>query len=203
MKLSVLIPAYNPGFRLRDMLENLEAQIKRYKRPDVEIIVVDDGSDEPATWVKEYPHVRYKRQKNGGEPKARNTLLAMAKGEYIQFLDCDDEIQGNCLDAIFGNIDAGYDWVAYDWVCDGHKEWAYQNEGILMTNCAVWAYTFRREFIGNERFDESLKTGSDQDWLKRVLRDDVKHRRDHKIFYNYLWAENVNSLCHRKARGEL
>lgn len=201
MKLSILIPAYNPGKRLRGLLEQLKAQITEY--PNVEIIVIDDGSDEDICWVKEYPSVRYKRQKNGGEGNARNALLKMAKGEYIQFLDADDEIFGNCLSVIFGNINAGYDWVSYDWVCDGSKEAAYQNKGILMVNCAVWAYTFRKSFIGGVKFDETLKTGCDQVWLKQVLTDESKHRHDNSVFYNYLWMENVNSLCHKKARGEI
>ena len=201
MKLSILIPAYNPGHRLREMLDSLKAQMEEY--PSVEIIVADDGSKNDVSWLKEYPGIVYKRKRHGGEAKTRNALLSLAKGEYIQFLDCDDEIFDNCLSTIFANIDAGYQWVSYDWLCDGHKEWALQNKGILMVNCAVWAYTFSRAFIGNAKFDEALQTGSDQVFLKSLLTDDSKHRHDHSVFYNYLWAENVDSLCHRKMRGEL
>lgn len=201
MKLSILIPAYNPGHRLREMLDALRKQMVEY--PDVEIIVVDDGSTNDVAWLKAYPGIIYKRKRHGGEGKTRNALLSLAKGEYIQFLDCDDEIFGNCLSVIFGNINDGYDWVSYDWLCDGSKEAAYQNKGILMVNCAVWAYTFRKSFIGGVKFDETMKTGSDQVWLKQVLTDESKHRHDNSVFYNYLWIENVNSLCHKKARGEI
>ena len=197
--LSVLIPAYNPGPYLKDILDSVINQMKEY--PKVEIVVVDDGSTEDLSWVKDYP-VKYRRKRNGGEPSARNVCLSMAKGEYIQFLDADDDIYPNFLSVVFDNMTKGYDWVSYDWECDRHKEWALQNENTLMVNCAVWAYTFRTDFIGEEKFDETMKIGCDIDWLMRVLKD-TNHFHDHRIFYNYCWARNENSLCHKKARGEI
>lgn len=198
--LSVLIPAYNPGPWLKVILDSVLEQMKEF--PKTEIVVVDDGSTENLSWVKEYP-VKFRRKRNGGEPAARNVCLDMAKGEYIQFIDADDEIYPNFLSVVFDNMEKGYDWVSYDWECDKHKEWALQNEGILRINCACWAYTFRADFIGETRFDESLRIGCDQPWLDAVLKEDSKHYHDHRIFYNYCWARNENSLCHKKARGEI
>ena len=199
--LSIIIPAYNPDEWLKKMLDSIKAQMKGY--PDVEIIVVDDGSKNDVSWLKSYDGIKYKRQRNKGAAAARNTGLGMVTGEYIQFLDADDEIYDNFLPVVFANIREGYDWVAYDWECDKHKEWALQNKGELAVNCAVWAYTFRTDFIGNSRFDASMNYGSDIVWLRENLRDDCKHRHDHSIFYNYRWDGNDNSICHRKLRGEL
>ena len=199
-QLSVLIPAYNPGKWLYGIVDALNRQMMEY--PDVEIIIVDDGGTENMNWVRDFPQVRYFWQDNAGEPSARNWCLDMARGEYIQFLDADDEIKGNCLSVIFDNIAGGYDWVSYDWECDGSTKGAQQNHDQLMINCAVWAYTFRRSFIGSQRFDEKLLVGCDTEFLGRVLRDDCRHRHDHRVFYNYRWSGNDNSLCHRKLRGE-
>lgn len=198
--LSVLIPAYNPGPRFRGLIEGIEAQIANY--PDTEIIVADDGSTEDISWVFQYPHVRYIRLDHSGEPTTRNVLLDSAVGEFISFVDADDDVSSEYLAIVYDNMLAGYDWVSYDWTCDGRKEWAYQNKGTLMINCAVWAYSFRREFIGGIRFNTSMYTGGDVDWLPRVLRDDCKHYHDHRIYYNYRWMGNDNSICHRKLRGE-
>lgn len=199
--LSIIIPAYNPPKKwLKAMLESLHTQAAKYP---IEVIVVDDGSAEDVTWVTAYPEVIYIRQKNGGAASARSTGLDLAKGEYITFLDADDEIKGNYLDIIFENHRAGYDWVSYDWTCDGHKEWAKQLKEPLMVNCAVWAYSFRSDFIGDKRFNTDWPLGEDREWLKRVLRDDCKHKHDHRIFYNYRWMGNENSLTHRKHRGEI
>lgn len=199
--LSIIIPAYNPDDWLRGILETLKKQMIQY--PSVEIIVVDDGSTVDVSWVKEYPNVRYSFKDNGGEPTARNHGLEMVTGEYITFIDCDDEIYDNYLAVVFENMRAGYDWVSYDWECDRHREWAVQNKNTLMVNCAVWAYSYRTEFIGNTQFDNSLKLGCDVEWLGRLLRDDCKHCHDHRVIYNYRWNGNENSLCHRKLRGEI
>lgn len=200
--LSIIIPAYNPpGDYLRKLLEALAAQSADY--PDFEVIVIDDGSEESLAWVKEFPFVRFRRKRNMGVGAARNTGLMLARGEYIAFLDCDDEILENYLAVVFENMREGYDFVSYDWLCDHHQEWAVQAKGSLMVNCAVWAYSFRADFIGDARFREDMKCGSDVKWLKRILRDDCKHKHDNRVFYNYRWMGNDNSICHRKLRGEL
>lgn len=198
--LSIIIPAYNPEIWLRRILDSLTEQMKDY--PNTEIIVVDDGSTNDVEWLKKYPGIKYRRKRNGGDAAARETGLSMAKGEYISFIDCDDEINPEYLAIVFGNMREGYDWVAYDWTCDGHKEWAHQNVGKLMLNCAVWAYSYRRDFIGDTKFDTSLRTGSDVKWLGRLLTEDSKHKHDERILINYRWAGNDNSICHRKLRGE-
>lgn len=199
--LSIIIPAYNTGKWVRGQLDQLKAQMSEY--PNVEIIVVDDGSSEDMSWVKDYPNAILKRKRNGGAASARNAGLDLAHGEYITFLDSDDEIYDNYLSIIFENMRAGWDWVSYDWHCDGHKEWAEQTNDPLMINCAVWAYSFRAEIIGDNRFIEKMVLAEDQEWLHRVLKPDCKHFHDHRIFYNYRWIGNDNSVVHRYLRGEL
>ena len=199
--LSVIIPAYNTGKWVRGQLNQLKAQMSEY--PNVEIIVVDDGGSEDMGWVKDYPNAVLKRKRNGGAASARNAGLDLAHGEYITFLDSDDEIYDNYLSIIFENMRAGWDWVSYDWHCDGHKEWAEQTNDPLMINCAVWAYSFRAEIIGDNRFIEKMVLAEDQEWLHRVLKPDCKHFHDHRIFYNYRWIGNDNSVVHRYLRGEL
>lgn len=201
IKLSVLIPAYNPGKWLRGILDVLKSQIGKY--PDTEIIVVDDGSDEDLSWVADYPNVVYERQPNRGEPSARNHLLKLTHGEYIQFIDADDEIYDNCFDVIYSNIAEGYDYVSYEFDTDHDQKRSYHNYGQLLVNCPVWAYTIRTGFIYGNWFDEKLLTGCDVEYLLRVLREDAKHKHDERVFYNYRWDGNENSLCHKRLRGEI
>ena len=200
--LSVLIPAYNPDKTiLRGILEKLKKQMQEY--PNVEIIVVDDGSDSSLEWVLDYPSTQLFIQRNFGEPTARNTLLDLKCGEYFTFIDADDEIADNYLAVVFENMRDGWDWVSYDWTCDGSLEAAYQTTEPLMINCAVWAYSFRHDVNGDEWFDPRLLLGCDTDWLHRVLKPEHKHKHDHRVIYNYRWDGNNNSLCHRKLRGEI
>lgn len=201
---AIIIPTYNCPDPLREILESLKRQMVDY--PQTEIIVVDDGGIDDLSWVREYPNVTLYRQKNGGAASARNNGMDLAQEsgtEYIAFLDSDDEIYDNYLPTIYEDMRAGYAWVSYDWVCDGYKERAKQTSEPLMINCAMWAYAYRSDLIGDKRCPEHMILEEDQAFLHSVLRDDVPHKHSHTIFYNYIWARNENSVVHRYLRGEL
>jgi len=89
MKVSVVIPVFNRVSTLKDAIESVFLQT--YK--DIEIIVVDDGSNMD---IKDYltPYlnrIKYiKNRKNCGVSSARNLGIKNATGEYIAFLDSDD-----------------------------------------------------------------------------------------------------------------
>lgn len=86
-RVSVVIPTYNRAGLLREALESVRAQ----DVPDVEIIVVDDGSiDGTPGVVNGFGGVVYLRQPNQGVAAARNAGLARATAPLIAFLDSDD-----------------------------------------------------------------------------------------------------------------
>jgi glycosyltransferase involved in cell wall biosynthesis len=86
---SVVIPTFNRASCLPEALETVFAQT--YKNH--EIIVVDDGStDTTSSVVAKYGgRVRYIYQQNAGVAAARNAGVRMARGDWIAFLDSDDE----------------------------------------------------------------------------------------------------------------
>lgn len=83
---SVVIPAYNP--RAGWLAEAVESALEQVPAP-AEVIVVDDGSDEPVVLPEHWP-VHVVRQENTGVAGARNRGLASAKSEFVAFLDQDD-----------------------------------------------------------------------------------------------------------------
>src|ERR1700748_2090499 len=86
---SVCIPAYNAEKYIGQTITSVLEQSYAY----LEIIVVDDGSIDhtfPVAKAYENGRVLVLRQENKGAGAARNTALAAAKGDYIQFLDADD-----------------------------------------------------------------------------------------------------------------
>lgn len=87
--ISVVIPTYNRAAVLPRAVES----VCRQTLPPKEIIVVDDGStDETAKLIAEkFPHVVFIRQKHQGVSGARNRGIRAATGEWIAFLDSDDE----------------------------------------------------------------------------------------------------------------
>ena len=93
MRLSVAIPVFNAARYLRECLDSLLAQSMR----DMEIICVDDGStDESSANLSEYTkrdgRIRLVTQQNAGQGAARNRGMERARGEYVYFMDADDEL---------------------------------------------------------------------------------------------------------------
>lgn len=89
MKISAIIPAYNSASFIPDAVNS----ILRQTQPVYEIIVVDDGSsDNTADVVKALGHdIIYLRQDNQGPSAARNLGINRARGDWIAFLDADDQ----------------------------------------------------------------------------------------------------------------
>jgi glycosyltransferase involved in cell wall biosynthesis len=86
---SILIPAYNAEKWIKETIESAIHQTYA----NIEIIVVNDGSNDGTLQiVKNFksPKVKIIDQKNAGGAAARNTGLAHAQGEYLQWLDHDD-----------------------------------------------------------------------------------------------------------------
>jgi len=85
---SVIIPVHNGADTISKAIESVEAQTY----PAFELIVVDDGStDATAEVVTGHGNsVRYLYQHNAGVSAARNAGAAVAKGDWLAFLDADD-----------------------------------------------------------------------------------------------------------------
>lgn len=100
MTLSVIIPVYNAAPYIRRCVESVLRQTYR----DLEIILVDDGStDKSGAICDEYASASFAslhhsiipikviHKSNGGLSDARNAGFKVASGEYVAFLDSDDE----------------------------------------------------------------------------------------------------------------
>lgn len=91
-RVSIVIPAFNAAECIEEALESVFVQ----EYLDYEIIVVDDGStDSTRAVLQKYVDagkIRYFYQQNAGPGAARNRGMDEAQGEYICFLDADDEM---------------------------------------------------------------------------------------------------------------
>ena len=89
--ISVVIPLYNKEASIAQSLKSVLSQ----EYDDFEVVIVDDGSTDRSVGVVEDindSRIRLIKQENGGPSKARNTGVKNAKGEWILFLDADDEM---------------------------------------------------------------------------------------------------------------
>jgi glycosyltransferase involved in cell wall biosynthesis len=97
---SAVIPSYNYGAFVGKAIDSVLNQT----HPHIECIVVDDGStDNTREVVATYgDRVRYIYQKNAGLPDARNTGVRAATGEFVGFLDSDDEWEPTFVEVALG-----------------------------------------------------------------------------------------------------
>lgn len=95
---SVIMPVYNSGQYLQPAVES----ILRQTMPDLELIIVDDGSTDgsPALLAQiaaADSRVKVITQRNQGQGAARNKALEYAGGQYYYFMDSDDLLQEDCF----------------------------------------------------------------------------------------------------------
>src|SRR5258708_3350067 len=85
---SILIPCYNAEGWIAQAIESALQQTW----PEKEIIVVDDGStDNSLAIIRQFdPNIHWESRPNLGGNAARNRLLELARGEWLQYLDADD-----------------------------------------------------------------------------------------------------------------
>lgn len=90
-KLSIIVPVYNA----EKVIERCIDSIINQDYEDYEAIVIDDGSTDNSPnildeYAKKYDYIKVIHKENTGVSDTRNTGLKLAKGKYIQFIDCDD-----------------------------------------------------------------------------------------------------------------
>ena len=116
IKTSVIIPVYNTAEYLEECIESVLAQ----NREELEIILVDDGSDDGSweiekDYAERYPFIRAVRQDHLYQGTARNRGLQMAQGEFIYFMDSDDAILPGLFDACYQECEKrDLDFVMFD-----------------------------------------------------------------------------------------
>lgn len=100
VRFSIIIPAYNAAKTIDAAVDSVEAQ----RFGSWELVIVDDGSTDDTQVVAEEraktdPRIRIIRQANCGSGAARNAAAKVAVGDYLVFLDADDELDPEYLAA--------------------------------------------------------------------------------------------------------
>ncbi|KRM63951.1 hypothetical protein FC14_GL000167 [Ligilactobacillus agilis DSM 20509] len=113
IKVSIIVPVYNAETFLKKCVLSIINQT--YK--EIEIILVDDGSNDNSLSVCKYLETQDSRIKviekdNGGVSTARNAGLKMAIGEWIMFVDPDDYLENNIIEKLLQHTSSRVDIVA-------------------------------------------------------------------------------------------
>lgn len=183
MDLSIIIPTYNRNEYIVKLLDKLHNQMK----DNVEVIVVDDHSDMPLekSWFKYI----YLDENSGGASIPRNVGLDIAKGDYIAFIDADDMISDDYIETILEKTKEDWDFCYISW--QGKSNKVIIRDTAPIWNCCVWNCVYKRDLIGDKRFDPKLKMAEDYDFNRKVRNG--KKANLTKILYYYN-EDTPNSL---------
>ena len=200
--LSIIIPYYNAKEYTDELLSLLDKQIDT---EEIEVLLIDDGSKEEYT--ANYNWLKIIRQDNGGASAARNTGLDNAIGEYISFIDSDDLISDNYIETILNKIkEEHFDYMFLSW--DSFGGWNTTtvlksvNDEFPDWNLCVWNRVYKRELIGNIRFNIKKLIAEDAQFIRAVQTNCKKKSFTDKILYHYR-SNTPNSLTKRFANGDL
>ena len=180
MKISVIIPTYN---RKKTLARAIQSVINQ-SLSSFEILIIDDGSNDGSEeWVKEnFQNIKYIYQNNRGVSSARNIGIENANGDWVAFLDSDDEWLPNKLHeqvkAIDSNPEVKFFHTNEIWIRNGvrvnqmkkHKKYG----GYIFEKCldicrvSPSSVLIQKEVFDNIGvFDESLRVCEDYDlWLR-------------------------------------
>lgn len=103
--ISVIVPVYNVELYLGRCVDSILAQSYR----ELDVILVDDGSPDNCgvicdQYAEQDPRVTVIHKKNGGLSDARNHGMAVAKGEYVTFVDSDDWVSLDYIETLYSLI---------------------------------------------------------------------------------------------------
>ncbi len=170
-KVSVIMPVYNGMANLSGTINDVLNQSLK----EIEVICVDDGSTDGSDSLLEEYAARDARlsiihQKNQYAGVARNNGLAVAKGKYVVFWDCDDNFELNALEKMY--IQAEKDSAEIT-VCDA-DEYSEASGDYSLPHYIKYEYVpenkpFSRQDIGDRIFDFSGNVPWNKMYLKSFI----------------------------------
>ena len=164
IKVSIIVPFYNVENYIEKCLQSLVNQTLE----DVEIILVNDGSQDGTKeiakqFVEKYPNkIIYLEKENGGLSDARNYAIPYAKGEYIAFLDSDDYVETNMYEEMYNKAkEENLDYVECDFLWEypdktlesKGKQYNNKKEMFIHTRVVAWNKLIKREIVQDNHLE--------------------------------------------------
>lgn len=180
-KISVVIPSYNQKEFLSSALQSIDDQ----KYPDLEVIVVDGGSnDGTVELLSSKSSIRWVSEKDNGQTDALNKGFRMATGDVFGWLNCDEKYLNGTLnltgelfasnpglDIVFGNrivVNEYGEEIARDKSVPLHPfKYALYSAGLLFSDATFWSSELHRK---TGELDTVIcgRYGMDYDWFFRM-----------------------------------
>lgn len=209
MKISVIVPVYRAEAYLRRCVDSLLQQ----EQVAPEIILVDDGSPDASgticdSYAAEYPErVRVLHIENGGQGRARNKGMELARGDYLGFVDSDDWVEPSMYRKLLETAEREHADVV---VCgiralrgDGSEELlpVWKEGNPMAAAGSACNKLFRRTAVGDVRFPEGLWY-EDFSFSAKLLMRSKKTVYLPEVLYDYRKGQ-VSTMNNENARKNL
>ena len=204
---SVVITTYNRAVLLKRAVESLIAQTEK----DWEAIIIDDGSTDDTyevilPFLLSHPEIQYIKQDNQGTVGAKNKGISCAKGEFITFLDSDDEYSPNHLESrkvilelnpkvefLYGGVKV----IGNQYVPDRHDH----SKQIHLSKCVIGGTFFiKREIALTFGGFKPFAVGTDADLFERVSKTETVVLKTELPTYIY-HRESEDSITHQLGKS--
>nr|WP_022768216.1 glycosyltransferase family 2 protein [Butyrivibrio sp. NC2007] len=221
---SVIVPIYN----VKEYLERCVNSILNQSYENLDIILVDDGSNDGSEEICDFFARKDKRvnvihQENRGVAAARNTGLNNCKGELICFVDSDDYVHQDYILYLYSKMEDNncdicmcYHVVTEDWDYKGSVNWdapihVYTREEIFDrfytdmhgSIIMLWNKIIRKDCIGNIRFDEGF-IHEDEGTTFKILYNARKIAFSNEALYYYFSRdESITGIPYDKKRLDI
>ena len=204
-RMSVIVPVYNAASFLDRCIQSIQKQ----SIPDIEIILVDDGStDTSGQIVDAYAQgdrrIQVVHQKNAGLPKARNQGIEIARGTYLTFVDADGWIDSMMCEQLCDALDHTGADVCFSGlriVRDGFSGQVLEQplvEQVLQGKDKIWE--LRKAFYGPiyDRVEPYTPCGARMGYRRDLLM--CKNIRfgellEEDVFFNLCMSKSAKSVC--------
>lgn len=214
--ISVILPVYNAGHYVKDSIASILQQTER----NIELIVVNDGStDNSEEIILSFndERIRYvKHETNKGVAAAFNEGLKIAKGDYITFHGADDLSLPNRFERLLAEFcceQIGYVHSDMLLITEHNSPFSYWQAANISPN-DIYSFflnvgtpfnngtiLFRREAVEHIYFDESIKVGSDTDFILKVAKE--KWRSSHVPEPLYIYRRHQANITKNRSYEEL
>jgi len=202
MDLSIIVTSYN----LENYISRCLCSILPQLTSKCELIIIDDYStDRTVDKINQCMFVHNKKCKvvvndiNKGVSYSRNAGLALATGNYVAFIDGDDEVTTDYIKVILNNLPRKNDIFLISWktTCANHFE--YKSDNLPAWNTAVWCRIWKRSII-KHTFNEDKSWAEDKQFIEDNITD--KHIIGYITPTIYLYRnDRPGSLTERATAG--
>ena len=200
--ISIIVPIYNSKQYIKRCVDSILSQTYR----DFELLLVDDGSTDGTSVLCDElglsdERVRVIHQTNSGVAIARNHGMRQARGEYVAFIDSDDYVDSNYLEALIVGIKQGADVSFCSAIHEDEdnsilRNIKYTESSVIriedydwnseIAHFVVWGAMYKKIYLDGLLFDKHYYVGEDTLFWSKYIKKIRKLYYTSETRYHYV-----------------